>query len=339
MRFSVLASVIASASAAQWYGVAPDDTVPGLINLFQMTPEGVITNGTASIRTPDEEYVKSGTLHCSWNTSLCFFMTGTTRDYTQDNVYAVDRFSGETAWKHVLPAGIFSDSLVFDWTKDDLYYVAFNPQATPNAANIVKLNSETGAIVYVNDVARDVRGFVWGGDVTMCAQDQHLFIGVEVRTNGAASFDDYVLQYDVSGPAPRLMGGKPLLFPVPATLHAVCGQGLFATTIQADAFDREKVLIGDINAQGREGIFLPVVKGDLPTFTQRGDVPLFLNNLNAAFGGQVLIPVYPPFQRGPGPVAPFEFGLLWTVSPGSRTPGTLSPINYYLAGASGVPNA
>lgn len=142
-------------------------------------------------------------------------------------------------------------------------------------------------------------------------------------------------------PSHIAVGGKPLLFPVPSSLLAACSatgqlEGLYGTTIQADAFDREKVMIGDINFQGREGLFVPVVRGDLPTFTQRGDIPLFLGNLNAFFQGTALIPVYPPFQPGPGPV-PMPFSLLWTVQPGARAPGTLSPLNFYLAGASGVP--
>ena len=172
----------------------------------------------------------------------------------------------------------------------------------------------------------------------MCAQDGHLFVGVDTEGAGGGMFDDYVLEYDISGAQPRLVGGKPLLFPVPSSLHAVCGQSLFGTTIQADAFDREKIMIGDLDFAGREGLFVPQVKQELPTFQQRGDVPLFLGNLNADFGGTVLIPVYPPFQRGPGPAPPMAFSALWTVTPGSRQPGTLTPLNYFLAGAAGVPN-
>ena len=252
-------------------------------------------------------------------------------------MYAVNRLSGAVTWKHEMPAGIYSDNLVHDYVRNSLYYFAFNADVNPPTASIVKLNAITGALEYVFDVARDVRGFVFGGDVTMCAQDGHLFVGVDVAGAGGGQFEDYVLEYDITGAQPRVLGGKPLLFPVPSTLHAVCGASLFGTTIQADAFDREKVLIGDIDFQGREGLFLPVVRGDLPTFTQRGEIPLFLNSLNADFGGTVLIPLFPFFTRGPGPAPPMDFSLLWTVEPGSRAPGTLSPLNYYLAGAAGVP--
>jgi len=340
MRVSVIASALSVAAAAQWYGVAPDDTIPGLINIFQMTAQGRITNGTASIRTSDREYVKSGTFHCDWaNGGLCFFMTGVGQDFTQDAVYGVNRFSGAVAWKHSLPAGLYSDNLVHDYVKGDLYYVAFNPEANPITANIVKISATTGAVSYVFDVARDLRnGFVWGGDVSLCAQDGHLHVGVDTEGAGGGMFDDFILEYDVSGAQPALLRGAPLVFPVPSSLHAICGASIFGTTIQADAFDREKILIGDLNFANREGLFVPVVRQELPTFQDRGDVPLFLGNLNAEFGGTVLIPVFPPFQRGPGPAPPMAFSALWTVEPGSRQPGTLTPLPYYLAGAAGVPN-
>ena len=262
---------------------------------------------------------------------------GVGAEKVQDAVYAVNRLSGSVSWKHTMPAGIYSDNLVHDYVRGALYYFAFNTDVNPPTAAIVKLDANTGALLYVFDVARDIRGFVWGGDVTMCAQDGHLFVGVDTEGRAAGQFEDYVLEYDITGAQPRLNGGKPLLFPVPSSLHAVCGQSIFGTTIQADAFDREKVLIGDIDFQGREGLFLPVARGELPTFTQRGEIPLFLNNLNADFQGTVLIPLLPFFSRGPGPAPPIDFSLLWTVEPGTRNPGTLSPLRYYLAGAAGVP--
>ena len=82
---------------------------------------------------------------------------------------------------------------------------------------------------------------------------------------------------------------------------------------------------------------MPVVRANLPTLSQRGETPLYLGNLNAAFGGTILIPVFPDFPRGPGPAPPLDISLLWTVDPGSRTPGQITPLNYYLAGAAGVP--
>lgn len=56
------------------------------------------------------------------------------------------------------------------------------------------------------------------------------------------------------------------------------------------------------------------------------------------FNGIFLAPVFPPFNRGPGPAPVLPGGLLFT---GVYTPrgviGRLDPIGYYLAGASGVP--
>ena len=56
---------------------------------------------------------------------------------------------------------------------------------------------------------------------------------------------------------------------------------------------------------------------------------------------QFLIPVDPVFNRGPGPAPVFQGGLLWTAEPFAPGPGpgpaALSPLNYYLAGAAGVP--
>lgn len=75
-------------------------------------------------------------------------------------------------------------------------------------------------------------------------------------------------------------------------------------------------------------------QGDLPTFSQRGEIPVFLNGMFALHNNVVLVPAYAPFQRG----QPFVYGALWTVDfNGQRPQQTLSPLNYYLAGASGVP--
>ncbi len=37
-------------------GVAPDDTVPGQLNLFEMAPNGQVIRGVAAIPTRDQEY-------------------------------------------------------------------------------------------------------------------------------------------------------------------------------------------------------------------------------------------------------------------------------------------
>ena len=58
---------------------------------------------------------------------------------------------------------------------------------------------------------------------------------------------------------------------------------------------RETLLLGNIVAAGREGLFLPVARGDLPTFQQRNEVPLFLTGMFSEFAGQV---------HTPGPRAP-----------------------------------
>ena len=263
-------------------------------------------------------------------------MTGVQADLVQDAVYAVNRFTGAVVFKHSLPAGIYSDNLVHDYLTNTLFYVAFDPRT--RAVNIVKISALTGVVSYVFDVTRDFRGgFVWGGDVTYCATDGHLFVGVDTGAAADGAFHDFFIRYDVSGAQPRLMDVKELVFPITSSLHAVCNFSIFGTTIQADAFDREKVMIVDYNLAGPEGYFTPVIRGDLPTFSQRGELPLFLGNLNANFNGTVLVPVFPPFQRGPGPAPPIEFSLLWTVDVGVRRPGTLTPLRYYLAGAAGVP--
>lgn len=75
----------------------------------------------------------------------------------------------------------------------------------------------------------------------MCANDGHLFVGVDTGAEADGVFNDFVLEYDITGAQPQLLGGKPLLFPVPSSLHAICGLSIFGTTIQADSFDREKV--------------------------------------------------------------------------------------------------
>ena len=56
--------------------------------------------------------------------------------------------------------------------------------------------------------------------------------------------------------------------------------------------------------------------------------------------GTFIIPIFPPFTRGPGPAPALPGGFVWTwdYTP-FPTPGRLSPIGYYLAGASGVPAA
>jgi len=131
---------------------------------------------------------------------------------------------------------------------------------------------------------------------------------------------------------------------VPTALKAFCNatslKALLGDTIQADSEERETLLIGDIVTQGHEGLFVPVAQGDLPTFEQRNFVPLFLNGMMSEYAGTVLIPVFPPFQRGPGVAPQLPGGQLWVAQPFQPGPtqSQVFPINYYLAGAAGVPN-
>lgn len=106
--------------------------------------------------------------------------------------------------------------------------------------------------------------------------------------------------------------------------------------------DRETALIGDIvltDGPNRAGLFVPIAKGDIPNRDARGfQEALFMSGGGAEFGGQMIIPLYAPFNPG----QPFIGGFVWQVQPfaeGPVKPEAVAPINYYLAGAAGVPNA
>jgi len=329
--------------AAQWYGIAPDTNIPGLVNLFQMTPNGVPTKAVASVATSDYEYPKIATLHCSWATPSCYFQTGVGGPYTQDYVYSVSRTTGQTLFKHQIPAGIFVDNMAYDYIHEELWSVAFNPQANPPTAALVSWSPTIGNATSITDISQSLRGgFIFPGAFSMCPSTRRIYVGIDSQNGG---FLDRVAEYDVSVTPPRLVGEAPLLFPVPSSYRAFCNAtslvALIGTTIQADSEDRETALIGNTIAAGREGLFVPIARGDLPTFQQRNQVPIFLTGMAAEFAGQMLIPFYPVFNRGPGPAPTFTGGFLWTVEPFAPGPGpipqALSPLNYYLAGASGVP--
>ena len=252
-------------------------------------------------------------------------------------MYAVNRTSKAVQWKHTLPAGIYIDNLQFDYTSDQLFSIAFNPQG-PNGvdARVVEYSSLTGNVTILSDISRELRGgFVFGGAFSICPTAKTMYVGVDAR-DGA--FSDHVLVFDYALGTPIPIGDKALLFPIPSTLRAFCQgvtlDGIFGVTIQSDSQDRETLLLGDINTNGREGLFFPQVKGDLPTYTNRGDVPLFLSGLYAEHAGTVIVPVYAPFT----PFTPIPFGGLWTVNFATRPPTQeLNPIDYYLAGAAGIP--
>lgn len=187
-------------------------------------------------------------------------------------------------WKHTLPAGIYIDNLAFDWDADRLYSVAFNP--TDRSARLVEYEGTSGNVTILMDLTQDIRGgFIFGGAVSVCPSTKKLFIGVDAQ----AGFEDYALEIDLKQNPPRVVAGERLVFPVPSSLRAYCNAtalvALLGTTIQSDSEDRETALIGDVLAAGREGLFVPVARGDLPGFTQRGETALFLNGMAAEFQG------------------------------------------------------
>lgn len=335
---AALTAVVAQPPAGVWYGIAPDDTVPGVINLFEMSPLGEIIRGIAALPTQDREYVKTSTLHCSWGTDLCYFATGIEAPYTQDAIIAVDRTTGQIVFRHELPADIYIDNLQFDYIQERLFSIGFRPNG-PNGveAAFVEYDATTGNVTEIQDITRDLRGgFVYGGAVSICPTDRTIFVGVDAR-DGA--FNDYIIEYayGARGIVPR--GEKALLYPITSGVRAFCSnaslEAIFGVTVQADSQDRETALLGDFNLGGREGLLVPVVKGDLPTYTQRGEVPVFLTGLFAEFARTVLVPAYAPFQ----PQTPIPYGALWTIDFGAAGPPqqVLSPLNYFLAGASGTP--
>jgi len=336
---------LATAVAAQgpdratYYGISPDDTVPGLVNLVRITPTGQVLGSVAAIPTRDDEYPKIGTLHCSWNQPICWFATGVGGNYVQDAILAVNTATGQTLYRHELPAGIYIDNLAYDYVTETLYSIAFRPDGAPGgyAANLVSYNGHTGNVTILADLSRDFRnGRLYPGGFSICPTDKTMFIGIDADDG---EFSDFIAEYEYSSPnGPRFVGAKPLLFPIPSTIHAVCSnrslEGIYAVTIQSDSQDRETALVGDVNVFGREGLFFPRVKGDLPVLPN--NQPLYLTGMMTDFLGVALIPVYAPFQRG----EPIPFGGLWTIdfrAPGGRPTQTLSPMDYYLAGAAGVP--
>ena len=255
------------------------------------------------------------------------------------DIYGVNRATGETVFKHTLPAGLYIDNLAFDYVHEELWAVAFDPQA--QTAALASWSPTTGNLTSRTDISQSLRGgFIFGGAFSICAPTRQIYVGIDSQ-NGA--FQDRAAQYDVSGAAPRLVGEIPLLFPVPSGFRAICNQtsfvALLANTVQADSDSRQTALIGQVieTQDQRAGLFIPVARGDLPGFNQNGQEALFLNGMFAEFGGQFIIPVYPPYQRGQrGP----NGGFVWTISPfqpGPPQTGTLTPISYFLAGAAGVP--
>jgi len=298
-----------------------------------------VLGAVASIPTRDDEYPKIGTLHCSWTQPVCWFATGVGGPYVQDAIIGVSTANGATLFRHELPAGIYIDNLAYDYLTEKLYSIAFRPDGVPGgyAAALVEYDGATGNVTVVADLSRDFRnGRLYPGGFSICPTDKTMFIGIDADDG---EFSDFIAEYEYFTPgAPRFVGAKPLLFPIPSTIHAVCSnrslEGIYAVTIQSDSQDRETALVGDVNVFGREGLFFPRVRGDLPVLPN--NQPLYLTGMMSDFLGTVLIPVYAPFQRG----EPIPFGGLWTIdfrAPGGRPVELLSPMDYFLAGAAGVP--
>jgi len=199
----------------------------------------------------------------------------------------------------------------------------------------VEYEGTSGNVTILADLSQELRnGFVFGGAFSICPTDKTMFMGVDARDG---EFNDFIVELEYANGV-RPVGAKPLLFPITSSVRAFCSnrslEAIFGSTIQADSDDRETALLGDFNLGLREGLFVPVVRGDLPTFTQRGNTALFMNGMFSEFARTVLIPAYAPFQRG----EPIPFGAVWTVDfTGPRPTQTLNPLNYYLAGASGTP--
>lgn len=302
---------------------------------------GALAHPPLPLPSPPLRARRVDTLHCSWTTPLCYFATGIGGNGIQDYIYGVNRATGATVFKHTLPAGLYIDNLAFDYVNEELWAIAFDPNAPGGpAAALASWSPATGNLTSRTDVSAALRGgFVYGGAFSMCATTRQIYVGIDANEGG---FFDRAAQFDVSGANPRLVGEIPLYFPVPSGFRAVCNASglvaLLGNTIQADSEARETMLIGNVvETEARAGLFIPIARGDLPPFNQNGQAALFLNGMFAEFNGQVLIPVYPPYVRGSrGPPG----GFLWTVSPfapGPTPPGAITPLGYYLAGAAGVP--
>ena len=338
---SLLAATVLAQGASQWYGLAPDDTIPGVVNIFKMTTTGEVTAPVASVVTQDNEYPKVSTLHVSYTRPIAYFATGVGANYIQDALYAINTTNGAVIFRHEIPAGLYIDNLAYDYIEERLFSIAFNPNGPGGAvtARIVEWDANTGNVTEIADITNDLRGgFVFGGAFSICPTTKTMYVGVDARDG---EFNDFILDYSYAGPRPAIVGGRQLYFPIPSSLRAVCGaaglQGIYGPTVQADSADRETAMLGDIVNAGREGLYVPIVKGDLPSFSARGEVPAFLNGLYTFHNGVAIAPFYAPYQRG----QPIPFGAIWTVTFNAQglPAEQLTPIAYYLAGAAGVPTA
>jgi hypothetical protein len=251
---------------------------------------GVFLPPATSPYPPPPISLPQGTLHCSWNQPICWFATGVGGNYVQDAILAVNTATGQTLYRHELPAGIYIDNLAYDYVTETLYSIAFRPDGAPGgyAANLVSYDGHTGNVTIVADLSRDFRnGRLYPGGFSICPTDKTMFIGIDADDG---EFSDFIAEYEYFSPnGPRFVGAKPLLFPIPSTIHAVCSnrslEGIYAVTIQSDSQDRETALVGDVNVFGREGLFVPNVKGDLPVLPN--NQPLYLTGMMTDFLGLV----------------------------------------------------
>ncbi len=70
-----------------------------------------------------------------------------------------------------------------------------------------------------------------------------MFVGIDAADG---QLDDFVLEFNYAANPIALVGGKPLLYPIPSSLRAVCNgnqlTGIYGVTIQADSEDRETAM-------------------------------------------------------------------------------------------------
>lgn len=187
--------------------------------------------------TGDREYPKTGTLHCSWTTPLCWFATGVESNQVADSIYAVNRNTGATVFVHHSPAGIYYDNLVHDYENDALYALSFDTAS--GTTRVVGWDGATGNITGITDLTGPTRGgFALAGAVSYCSSIKRMFVGLDAQDG---QFNDRVMVVDLSGGATgaRVDIEFPLIFPVPTGVRAFCNAtsvvALIGSTIQADS--------------------------------------------------------------------------------------------------------
>ena len=82
-----------------------------------------------------------GTLSCLYRSPACYFVTGVGGPFIEDSLYAIDRDTGATLFKHTLPPGVYLDNVVLDWVADELYSVANDPFNRRTSINKVRTHA------------------------------------------------------------------------------------------------------------------------------------------------------------------------------------------------------